>query len=146
MLTLAASMDGTDDDVATAKVEPSLRGYVEQFGREGDLGVIAHRGAVPVGAAWGRLLAGEPHPSKLWTLEEPELAIATVTEERGQGVGDRLLSAWLVAAAGRYPAVVLSVREGNPAVRLYERHGFVVVERIVNRVGGISLAMRRTLT
>ena len=36
---------------------------------------------------------------------------------------------------------MLSVREANPARRLYERMGFVVVQTIVNRVGGASFVM-----
>ena len=51
----------------------------------------------------------------------------------------------LDAARIRFDAVVLSVRDGNPAVRLYERHGFVTERRIENRAGGVSLAMRREL-
>ncbi len=51
----------------------------------------------------------------------------------------------LEAARGRYPALALSVREGNPAVRLYERFGFVEERRVVNRVGGASLVMRLPL-
>ena len=145
MLAFAASLAGGDDDVAAAKADPDLRGYVDGFGRAGDFGVIAFRRDEPLGAAWARLLVGEPHPSKVWTRDVPELAIATVPGMRGRGVGSVLLRSFLEMARGRVGAIVLSVREDNPAVRLYERHGFGVERRIVNRVGGISLAMRCTL-
>jgi ribosomal protein S18 acetylase RimI-like enzyme len=145
MLTFAASMEGLVDDVERAKSDPLLDAYVKGFGRDGDLGVVALSNHAPVGAAWLRLLAGEPHSSKLWTTEVPELAIATLPEHRGGGVGSSLTTAIVDAAHGRYPAIVLSVREASPAVRLYERFGFVVERRLVNRVGGASLAMRREL-
>lgn len=153
MLALAASMDASDASVAAARSDPMLRGYVEGFGaegsgREGDLGIVALRGDAPVGAAWLRLLpatSGEPQPGKLWTREVPELAIATDPSTRGEGVGTRMMRELVDRARGRYPAIVLSVRAGNPAVRLYDRLGFVVEREIVNRVGGVSFAMRLAL-
>jgi len=45
------------------------------------------------------------------------------------------------AAKKRYPSVVLSVRATNPAIRLYEKMGFVIVGKTVNRVGTESLNM-----
>jgi GNAT superfamily N-acetyltransferase len=145
MLTLAASMGGTDEDIARAKVDPALTGYVDGFGGDGDLGIIALHGGSAVGAAWLRLLRGAPHPAKVWTPETPELAIATLPAARGFGVGTVLLRAVIDAARGRYPAIALSVRAASPAVRLYERFGFAEERRIVNRVGGVSLVMRRPL-
>jgi ribosomal protein S18 acetylase RimI-like enzyme len=44
-----------------------------------------------------------------------------------------------------HPAIVLSVREANPARRLYERMGFAVVDIAVNRVGGSSYVMLKQL-
>ena len=40
-----------------------------------------------------------------------------------------------------YPAVMLSVRTTNPAKRLYERMGFVVMSNAINRVGTASVNM-----
>ena len=57
-----------------------------------------------------------------------------------RGVGSRLLAALLDAAAGRYPAVSLNVQTDNPAVRLYRRLGFEVVED-----GGTWYTMRKML-
>jgi ribosomal protein S18 acetylase RimI-like enzyme len=75
----------------------------------------------------------------------PELAIAVLPQYIGQGIGARLLARLLEDARSLYPAVVLSVRDANPARRLYERLGFVVVDTVVNRVGGESFVMLRSL-
>ncbi|APR87612.1 Histone acetyltransferase HPA2 [Minicystis rosea] len=147
MLTFAASMRGTEEDIERAKIDPELRGYVEGFGRAGDLGIIVVLAGRPVGAAWLRLLApgAVASPSKVWTHDVPELAIAVEPSERARGLGNVLLHALLSDAGHRYPAVALTVREGNAAVRLYERFAFAEERRVVNRVGGVSLVMRRSL-
>ena len=93
MLTHAASMEGAEDDVARAQADPELRGYVEGFGRPGDLGVVALREGQAVGAAWLRLLVGEARATKVWTHEVPELAIAVMPDARSAGVGSVLLRA-----------------------------------------------------
>src|SRR5687767_12308008 len=103
MLAFAASMDDDAKGLATVRSDPSLRSYLDDFGRAGDLGVVAERGADPIGAAWLRLLHGEPSPAKLWTQEVPELAIATVREVRGLGVGEAMLRALIERARGGYP-------------------------------------------
>lgn len=144
MLTLAASMDGTDEDVIHAQANPDLLHYVEGFGRAGDAGIVALVDDAPIGAAWVRLAPPGPvSPMKVWSNEVPELAIATVPQVRGHGVGSKLLEALLGAVHGVHPVVALTVREGNAAVRLYERHGFIVGRRLVNRVGTTSLVMTR---
>ena len=95
----------------------------------------------PIGAAWLRLLIGNDKTFAYQDDRTPELAIAVRPEYVGQGVGTALLHQLLTFARGRYPAIVLSVREHNPARRLYERLGFRVVGEGVNRVGGRSLVM-----
>lgn len=145
MLTLAASMPAHDDaSVAGAKADPSLASHVLGWGRAGDTGVVAWWGDERVGAAWARLAVG-PVPYKVATATEPELAIASLPRSRGQGLGTRLLAALHATCAGRFDALRLSVREGNPAVHLYERASYVVIDRMPNRVGGVSLVMRRAL-
>jgi ribosomal protein S18 acetylase RimI-like enzyme len=61
----------------------------------------------------------------------PELAVATAPDRRGTGLGGLLLRE-LVAAAARAgaPGLSLSVHRDNPALRLYERHGFVRVGQL----------------
>lgn len=133
------------DGVERVRVEPKLRRYVEGFGeRPGDVGVVAvGASGRPVGAAWCRLLVGDEQQDETFVdAATPELAIACRPSQRGRGLGDALMAAALTAAreAG-HPAVVLSVREGNPAVRLYQRHGFAPIGTVGNRVGGRSTHM-----
>ena len=60
--------------------------------------------------------------------ETPELTIAIVPSRRGRGLGEQLLSALLDRArADGYGEVSLSVEPDNPAIRLYEHHGFAKV-------------------
>ncbi len=145
MLYYAAHMD--EDGAASAdqaRANPFLAQFVEDWGRDGDIGVIAVDTATgrPLGAAWARVVA--PHGPTGGGHDEalPEVAAAVWPECIGQGIGTAMLRALLDAARGRYPALALSVRETNPARRLYERLGFRVVSTITNRVGGTSYWMR----
>ena len=129
------------DAVAVAQADGYLGGYVRGFGtRAGDWGLIASIDDETVGAAWLRLDDGQRGPHAVATASEPELAIGAKPAVRGKGIGSKLLAKLLAEAP--FPAVVLSVRSTNPSVRLYERHGFKEIRRVVNRVGGDSLVMR----
>jgi GNAT superfamily N-acetyltransferase len=132
--------------------------YVRGWGRLGDTALIALENGFPVGAAWYRVFTGdEPGygfvdeetpelaiavvPSKrghgigdepgygFVDEETPELAIAVVPSKRGHGIGDELLQELIAKAkAAGYGRLSLSVEPGNPARKLYERHGFEIVD------------------
>ncbi len=106
---------------------PELARYVEGFGsRSGDRGWIAvDDDGVPVGAAWARRWTPPVVGYGFVDALTPELSIAVLPDHRGAGVGSALL-ATLLDEVGRCS---LSVDRRNPAVGLYERFGFVVVER-----------------
>ncbi len=147
MLTYAARMpDDLAANIAAAQADPFLQKYVADWGRPGDLGVLAvdERDSA-VGAAWVRLLDHNFHAHNYAAENTPELAIGVRPELRGQGVGTVLMEALIDVCRGHYPALVLSVRAVNPAVHLYQRLGFVTVEEIANRVGTASLVMERNL-
>jgi ribosomal protein S18 acetylase RimI-like enzyme len=147
MLTFAASMsEGAESAIRSAKRDAYLRSYVEGWGRDpDDLGLVARDGSgAPVGAAWVRRKPSGS-PFDFGDESEPELSIGVLPNCRGQGVRRRLLRALLAECEGRFLSVVLSVRDENPAVALYAREGFSEIERIRNRVGGLSLVMRRLL-
>ena len=144
MLYFAAHMD-EDGEVSSeaAKQNPDLVKYVNGWGRETDIGCIAlePHSNQPIGAAWIRLLIANEKTTSYVDDITPELAIAVLPEYLGGGVGTLLLQHLLEAAKQRYPRVVLSVRATNPAKRLYERMGFVVIGEIANRVGTPSSYM-----
>lgn len=147
MVYWAAHVD-EDDGVSADDIrrDPDLVGHVVEFGRHGDLGLIAEVGGRPIGAAWLRLFVpGVSDFSVFVDDRTPELVIAVAPEHIGVGVGSKLLSALLARADDVFDSVVLSTRADNPAVRLYRRHGFRETDRIVNRVGTESLKMLRRL-
>jgi ribosomal protein S18 acetylase RimI-like enzyme len=129
----------TPDDI---RRDPYLTRYVRDWGRPGDMGVIGETSGHLVGAAWVRLLVGdEQRDISFVDPETPELAVAVLPGQEGRGRGTALMEALLRRAREEYPGIVLTVREANPAVRLYERLGFETIDRVVNRVGTASLKM-----
>jgi GNAT superfamily N-acetyltransferase len=125
---------GTDADVP-------LERYVAGWGRPGDTALVAVDEFQPVGVAWYRLFP-EDEPGYGFVDEDtPELTIAIVPSRRGKGLGEQLLAALLdeARAQGR-TEMSLSVEPDNPAIRLYEHHGFA---RVGERAG--ALVMRGPL-
>ena len=118
---------------------PEIARYVAGWGREGDLGVVASEVGQPVGAAWLRVWRGKDKGYGYIDDDTPELSIAMLPAWRGQGIGSRLMAALLGRARGKFAGVSLSVTISNPAARLYERHGFV----IVSRSGGAATMLLR---
>jgi ribosomal protein S18 acetylase RimI-like enzyme len=104
--------------------------YVRGWGRPGDTAVIALEEGFAVGAAWYRLFS-ETEPGYGFVDEStPELAIAVVPSKRGRGIGEQLLTALIERArAAGHESLSLSVEPENPSRKLYERHGFEVVDR-----------------
>jgi ribosomal protein S18 acetylase RimI-like enzyme len=102
-----------------------LTRYVDNWGREGDVAVIAHETGNRVGAAWFRLFRQDEPGYGYVDERTPELSIAVVPSRRRHGVGQELLDGLLEKAreAGR-EQVSLSVEKDSPAVSFYERNGF----------------------
>lgn len=118
--------------------DPVMSGFVEEWGRDDDVGVIAvGASGRQVGAAWCRPLGDD---------NEHTLAIAVVPSLRGRGVG-RMLIATLLPALGEagVERLGLSVRDTNPATRLFRDLGFDTVGATAHRAGAPSLVMRLEL-
>lgn len=144
MLYYAAHM--FEDGITTsdpAKQDPHLNIYVNDWGRTGDFGFVAcdSHSSQKLGAAWLRLLTSDKSHYGYYDDETPELAIAVLPEIAGQGIGSALLSSLLDEAKTKYPSIVLTVRNNNPAKNLYDRNGFIVIDEVVNRVGTKSSKM-----
>lgn len=107
------------------------------------MGTIALEAQQPIGATWLRLWPSEDKEFGYIDDSIPELAIAVLPAYQGQGIGTQLLTSVLNIAQTVYPAISLSVRDDNPAIRLYQRIGFAKVEQseVTNRTGGASFTM-----
>jgi ribosomal protein S18 acetylase RimI-like enzyme len=122
-----------EDDVGLAPDlvrRPELARHVEGWGRSGDVGFVAWdaENEDAVGAVWFRVPLGDARP---------ELAFAVKPSHRRRGIGAALLTQW-VRANPQQSVISLGVAASNPAVRLYERFGFKVVQENAN-----SVTMRR---
>ena len=109
----------------SADADLPLYRYVSNWGRRGDVALIAAEGRNRVGAAWFRLFPASAPAYGFVDEQTPELTIAVVPSRRGKGYGEELLTALLEQAkCDGFEQISLSVEPDNPALRLYERHGF----------------------
>lgn len=106
--------------------DPSLRKYIENWGRKGDIAFVA---LAPdseklIGAIWVRLFNKENQGFGFTSSKTPELSMAVAENYRGMGVGTALFKK-LLRYSGRYfSSLSLSVDPDNPAKRLYHNFGF----------------------
>lgn len=133
MLYEAATWRPTDErQMEQVLVDPGVALYLDGWGRDGDAGVVAERSdGRRLGASWYRLFRGEEHGYGFIDAAIPEVTLAVAPEVRGRGVGAALLDALCGRArAVGFSALSLSVERENPALRLYERTGFVAVREV----------------
>jgi GNAT superfamily N-acetyltransferase len=117
-----------------------LTRYVDNWGRAGDVAIIAHETGNRVGAAWLRLFPASEPGYGFVDEQTPELSIAVVPSRRRHGLGQELMDGLLAAArAESHQAVSLSVEADSPAVVFYERNGF---ERVRDADGGVVMLKR----
>jgi ribosomal protein S18 acetylase RimI-like enzyme len=117
---------------------PEFARYVEGWGRAGDTGFVAcdaEKKDELLGAVWFRSPTAERTGDE--TEATPELAFAVKPGHRRHGIGAALLTQ-LVKANPQHSAISIHAPANNPAVRLYERFGFKVVQQSEG-----SVTMRR---
>jgi ribosomal protein S18 acetylase RimI-like enzyme len=112
---------------------PEYARHVNGWGQAGDTGFVAHDvdEGKPLGAAWFRQLPAHDQTSK--REAKAELAFAVKQGHRRRGIGAALLTQ-LVKANPQHSCIFISAPASNPAVRLYERFGFGVVNEGTNSV------------
>ncbi len=110
---------------------PEYARYVEGWGRAGDAGFVAHDAKQKdvLGAVWLRFPAAE---IKKGEKQTPQLAFVVKPGLRKHGIGAALLTQLVKA----HPHNTISIRAAanNPAVRLYERFGFKIVQQSTNTI------------
>ena len=109
--------------------DPRYAMYLTGWPRHGDYGLVAEQDG-PVGATWYRTFTEASHGYGFVAEDVPELSIAVIASRRHEGIGRRMLVDLIDASVAQgYSALSLSVREANPARRLYESVGFVLLEK-----------------
>jgi ribosomal protein S18 acetylase RimI-like enzyme len=111
---------------------PEFARYVEGWGRPNDAGFVAHDKASGqlLGAVWIRRLSDQPDAP-------PDLAFGVKPGLRRRGIGAALLTQ-LVKTYPEQSTISIRTSANNPAVRLYERFGFKIVNESKR-----SITMRR---
>jgi ribosomal protein S18 acetylase RimI-like enzyme len=114
---------------------PEAARYHRDWGRPGDLGVIAEDAGEVIGMAYCRLFTDEDHGYGYVDPDTPEVALAVREGHRGRGIGGELLTRLGAAARAEGRArLSLSVERDNPARRLYQRLGYRTVAIEANAV------------
>jgi ribosomal protein S18 acetylase RimI-like enzyme len=132
-----------ESSIENVRSNPALDRYVKDWGKSGDLGLVAVANSHPLGAAWLRSFSSDNRGFGYVETGIPELAIAVSPEHRGRGIGTKLLMQTIELASSLYLGISLSVRANNPVLNLYQRAGFVKVDgsEILNRTGVSSFNM-----
>jgi ribosomal protein S18 acetylase RimI-like enzyme len=96
------------------------------WGRPGDMAVLAEVAGRAAGAAWYRFWTDELHSYGYLDPATPEIGLGVHPEHRRRGIGLALMHALLAqAAAQAVRTVSLSVERDNPAALLYQKLGFI---------------------
>lgn len=105
---------------------PHFRHYYDGWPSGEDFGVVAEDAeGVAVAVVWLRYFTAQDPGYGFVADTIPELSIWVSADHRGQGIGGSLLRRISEIARSRgVTAISLSVEDGNPAARLYARHGF----------------------
>ena len=109
--------------------DPHLIKYIRDFGRAGDECLVAVWQKEVIGVVWSRLFPANCPGYGYYDEKTPELSIAVKSKWRGQGIGFDLMTAMLkrLHETG-YQTVSLSVTQTNPAVALYKKCGFEILD------------------
>jgi ribosomal protein S18 acetylase RimI-like enzyme len=110
--------------------QPEFARYAESWGRPGDTGFVAHdakRKDELLGAVWLRS-ARARHEAPGAEEPTPELAFAVKPGRRRRGIGAALHTQF-VKATPQHSVISIRAASSNPAVRLYERFGFKIVQQ-----------------
>lgn len=102
--------------------QPDLKKYFQDFGQNGDFCLVAEKQEKLIGAIWIRFIKAYGFVDN----ETPELSMAVLKKHRGNGIGEKLLTAMIYRLKDKHlKRVSLSVDRDNFAYGFYKKHGFV---------------------
>lgn len=105
---------------------PKLAIYSEFYGYTSkDLGLYALVDNQLAGAVWIRRLNAEHGSNGYIDDNTPILNIAVLPVYRGKGLGSQMIEQLFIEASALYENISVSVIHNSPAVKFYERHGFL---------------------
>lgn len=105
---------------------PKLAIYEEFYGfTSKDLGLYALVDNKLAGAVWIRRLNADHGSNGYVDDNTPILNIAVLPDFRGKGIGSQMIEQLFIEAGALYENISVSVVEDSPALRFYERNGFI---------------------
>ena len=111
--------------------QPELNVFIDNFGKPGDLCLVADIDGKVVGAVWTRILSGEIKGFGNIDDKTPEFAISLYKEFRNKGIGTALMKNMMHLLKERgYRKTSLAVQKDNYAVRMYKAVGFEIVAEL----------------
>lgn len=114
---------------------PDLAKYIEGFGRDGDLCLVAKLNGKLVGAALARLFSEQDKGYGFVDSQTPELSMAVLEGYRNIGIGSKLLTGVLNELKNKgYRKASLSVDKSNSALNLYLKFGFKILSSTATSV------------
>jgi len=115
---------------------PEIRKYVENWGKEGDFGYVAvdNKSGARIGAIWLRFFDFNNKGYGYISDNIPETGIAVDYTKRGIGIGTALIKELLKRTKESLKVLSLSVQQNNPAVKLYEKFGFIEHSKAGNSI------------
>jgi len=124
--------------------DPEIFIYIKDFGTQpGDLGVVAEQNGQIIGAAWTRIIPAYGHIDE----NTPELAISILPEFRSYSIGTKLMKKLFeVLRQNGYKRTSLSVQKDNPAVRFYQRLGYILSGERLDHAGHEDYLMIKELS
>jgi len=108
---------------------PALAKYIQNFGsKQHDYCLVASEDDELLGACWVRLFNENDKGFGYVNATTPELSIAIKKQHRNRGIGTRLIKQMIIDLKKKnINALSLSVDKENPAMKLYKKLGFLVV-------------------
>jgi ribosomal protein S18 acetylase RimI-like enzyme len=123
MLHYAMRLDEVNESLSDI---PKLAIYSEFYGfTSKDLGLYALVDNQLCGAVWIRRLNADHGSNGYIDDNTPILNIAVLPEFRGKGIGSQMMEQLFIEAGELYGQISVSVVYDSPAIRFYERHGFI---------------------